>query len=441
MSVAVARSSSSFSSSSAMSLARRRISSYAPSVQLGPGGVGVVASRSLSRSFSSSSSAAAGSSASWMAALSGETSVVGDEKLTMQNLNDRLAAYLQKVRSLESSNTKLEMQIREFYEKRAPTASKDYAGFFVTISDLRAQILQKFLDNQRIILQIDNAQMAADDFKIKYETELNMSNSVMSDISQLRGVRDGLTLTVTDLEGQLEGLKEELVFIKKTHEEDMSQLRIQSSGSVNVEVDTAESINLQKILEETREQYEAMMLKNTKELEQWFQTKVASLQTEITTRTTEVNTFTSELSELKRTYQNLEISRQSIIAEHQCLQQSLEEVNARYGVQLSQLQVTITTLETELQELRLTMEKLQTDYNILLDIKMRLELEIAEYRRLLEGEYTERKKVEVVVVKEVEETVEEHKPHIEKRVRTIVEELVDGRVVSVSDDVKVESIQ
>lgn len=70
----------------------------------------------------------------------------------------------------------------------------------------------------------------------------------------------------------------------------------------------------------------------------------------------------------------------------QCLQQSLEEVKSRYSIQLNQLQVTISTLEMEMQQLKLSIEKQQTEYNHLLDIKMRLELEITEYRRLLDGE-------------------------------------------------------
>ena len=53
------------------------------------------------------------------------------------------------------------------------------------------------------------------------------------------------------------------------------------------------------------------------------------------------------------------------------------------------MQVTINALETELQQLRLSIEKQQCEYDLLLDIKMRLELEIAEYRRLLDGEYQE----------------------------------------------------
>lgn len=50
--------------------------------------------------------------------------------------------------------------------------------------------------------------------------------------------------------------------------------------------------------------------------------------------------------------------------------------------------MTITTLEAELQQLKVSIEEQQTNYQMLLDIKMRLEIEIAEYRRLLEGDVT-----------------------------------------------------
>ncbi|XP_034543165.1 keratin, type I cytoskeletal 13-like [Notolabrus celidotus] len=402
----------------------------APSMYGGAGGYGTRVSQSV---FSS------GTMPSY-----GETSVITNEKLTMQNLNDRLASYLDKVRSLEAANRKLELQIREFNEKRAPTISKDFTAFFATISDLRAKIMRRYSENQSIMLQCDNARLAVDDFKIKFETELAMHKMVEGDVARLRGVRDSMTLSISDLQLQVEGLKEELVYMKSNHEEEMRQLRVQQTGAVNVEVDSTASVDLTKVLEEMREQYEAVGLKNKQDVEKWFQAKMEALQTEITSCTTEVKTFSTELSELKRTYQGLEISRTSVCTELQCLQQNLEEVKSRYSVQLSQLQASINMLETELQQLRVSIEHQQSEYNLLLDLKMRLELEIAEYRRLLEGEVHERRQYEekkTVVITKVQEKVEEHKPHVERRVKTIVEEIIDGKVVSSVMDTQVEDIQ
>lgn len=65
---------------------------------------------------------------------------VGNEKMTMKNLNDRLASYLEKVRSLEQSNSKFELQIKQWYESNTPGISRDHSAYLQQIQDLRNQV-------------------------------------------------------------------------------------------------------------------------------------------------------------------------------------------------------------------------------------------------------------------------------------------------------------
>ncbi|XP_010286049.1 PREDICTED: keratin, type I cytoskeletal 14-like, partial [Phaethon lepturus] len=143
---------------------------------------------------------------------------------TMQNLNDRLAAYLDKVRALEEANTDLEVKIREWYKKQGPGPDRDYSPYYRTIEELRNKVLVATVDNANLLLQIDNARLTADDFRTKFETEQALRLSVEADINGLRRVLDELTLARADLEMQIENLKEELAYLKKNHEEEMNAL-------------------------------------------------------------------------------------------------------------------------------------------------------------------------------------------------------------------------
>ncbi|XP_007428114.2 keratin, type I cytoskeletal 14-like [Python bivittatus] len=312
--------------------------------------------------------------------------LAGGEKETMQNLNDRLAAYLDKVRALEEANTSLEVKIKEWYQKQEPGPDCDYSPYFRTIEDLRSKILSATVENAGVLLQIDNAKLTADDFKIKLETEQALRKNVESDINGLRNVLDDLTSTRIHLEKDLELLTEELLHLKKNHEEEMRLLRSQMGGEITVEMDAAPGVDLTKILAEMREQYENLAEKNRRDAEQWFFTKTEELNREVAINTEQLQSGKSEVIELRRTLQGLEINLQAQLSTKAALEGTLADIESRYGIQLAQIQALIINVEEELAILRCDMERQNHEYKILLDVKTRLEQEIATYCRLLEGE-------------------------------------------------------
>ncbi|XP_068120008.1 keratin, type I cytoskeletal 47 kDa-like [Hyperolius riggenbachi] len=355
-------------------------------------------------------------------------------KETMRNLNDRLAVYLDKVRSLEKANGELELKIREFYEKRTSFSTVDQSGYYDIINKLRSQIQDATTQNARLILQIDNAKLAADDFKIKYESELAIRHGVESDITGLRRALDELTINRSDLEHEIEGLKEELIFLKKNHEEEMALIQGQVGGKVNVEVDSAPAVDLSKILAEVRQQYETLVEKNRQEVETWYRTQSESLNKEVAVYQESFQTSKSESMELKRKYQTLELELQALINTKLALENSLAETEGRYGAELGKLQGVISQIEADLQRVRSDSETHSLEYRTLLDIKTRLEQEIATYRRLLDGEgdsfalaHALDKGVTIVSKEDAQSTSTKT-----IKVKTVVEEVVDGKVVSSS---------
>ncbi|CAI5790269.1 keratin, type I cytoskeletal 14-like [Podarcis lilfordi] len=423
----------------------------APSIHGGAGGVSISSSRYVSGvgsalgggyggSFCSSSGLGGGFGGGFgggyggsfggsFVAGGGEGLLAGGEKETMQNLNDRLANYLDKVRALEEANTELEFKIKEWYKKQAPGPDRDYSPYFKTIEDLRSKILAASVQNASILLQIDNAKLTADDFRTKFETEQALRMSVESDINGLRRVLDDLTLSRSDLEMQLENLKEELAYLHKNHEEEMTVLRSQIRGEISVEMDAAPGVDLTKILAEMREQYETLAEQNRKDAEQWFFSKTEELNREVAMNTEQLHSGKSEITELRRTLQGLEIELQSQLSTKAALEGSLAETESRYGAQLAQIQVMITSVEEQLAELRCDMERQNHEYKILLDTKTRLEQEIATYRRLLEGE-------EAHISSQYSSAISSG-PSTTRQVRTIVEEVQDGKVISSREQVHV----
>ncbi|XP_007482281.1 keratin, type I cytoskeletal 19 [Monodelphis domestica] len=363
----------------------------APSIHGGSGGRGVSVSRFVSSGLSGSYGGGSSSSCSSFSLGYGGADglLAGNEKFTMQNLNDRLASYLDKVRALEEANSDLEVKIRDWYQKQGPGPSRDYSAYLKTIEDLRDKILGATIENSKIVLQIDNARLAADDFRTKFETEQALRLSVEADINGLRRVLDELTLARADLEMQIEGLKEELAYLKKNHEEEMNALRGQVGGQVSVEVDSAPGIDLAKILADMRNQYEVMVEKNRTDAEAWFNHKIEGLNQEVAVHTEQLQTSMTEVTDLRRTLQGLEIELQSQLSMKAALENTLAETEARFGAQLSQKQFVISNIEAQLSDIRADTERQNQEYLHLMDVKSRLEREIATYRSLLEGQDTQ----------------------------------------------------
>nr|XP_040044205.1 keratin, type I cytoskeletal 13-like [Gasterosteus aculeatus aculeatus]XP_040044206.1 keratin, type I cytoskeletal 13-like [Gasterosteus aculeatus aculeatus] len=344
--------------------------------------------------------------------------VGANEKATMQNLNHRLASYLEKVRTLEKENNHLEMQIRHYYQGKT-VISPDYTSYFAIIEDLENKILIASKFNAKTILDMDNAKLAAEDFKLKQENEQAMRMAVEADISGLKKVLDEMNLVRMALEGRYEDLREDVITLKRNHEEELTLLRSQMSGQVNVAVDASPSQDMNQVMSEIRSHYESLISKNRIELEAWYQNQITTVEQDVISHSEDLVTARTEMKDLKSTLQRLQIDLQSHLSMKVSLAGTLEETQARYASQLAGLQNSVTSLEAQLSQLHANITSNKQDYDVLLDLKARLEMEIAEYRRLLDGEDESSKQV-------ITKTI------------TVVETVVDGKVVGTSKTVDVD---
>ena len=77
---------------------------------------------------------------------------------------------------------------------------------------------------------------------------------------------------------------------------------------------------------------------------------------------------------------------QSLSSQRDALESTLAETEARYSSQLAQMQGLIGNVELQLAEIRCDLERQNQEYQVLLDVRARLECEINTYRGLLDSE-------------------------------------------------------
>ncbi|XP_070823680.1 keratin, type I cytoskeletal 18 [Chaetodon trifascialis] len=421
--------SSSSSRAPAMSFTRTSTPVYrAPTIHGGAGGAPISVSSSVRSGLGvgmGMGSGAGGFSSSIQVSASGKTGdIMGNEKFAMQNLNDRLANYLETVRNLEQANHKLEIKIKEALEKSGPDF-RDYSKYQAILDDLRKKVFDATTDNARLALNIDNARLAADDFRVKYESEMAIRQSVEADIVGLRKLIDDTNMSRMNLESEIETLKEELIHLKKNHENEVMELRNQIAQSgVHVDVDAPKGQDLAQIMAEIRAKYEKMALKNQEELKAWHESQITEVQTQVTHNTEALKGAQTEVNDLRRQVQTLEIELESQMSLKGSLEGTLRDTEMRYNMEIESLNNILLGLEGELTQLRNNIQLQTQEYEALLNTKMKLEAEIATYRRLLDGEDFM-----------LQDALEDKKT-VKTKVMTVTQTLVDGKVVSSSTETK-----
>ncbi|XP_059410960.1 keratin, type I cytoskeletal 19 isoform X2 [Carassius carassius] len=307
-----------------------------------------------------------------------------NEKQQMQVLNDRLATYLEKVKRLETTNYELNEKLRSFTINRVHS-SFNLEPYEIQIKPLREKLLLLMQDHTRITLAVDNAKLAADDFRMKFETELAMRQSVESDIAGLKTLKKEYNSTNAILLQEVTGLEKECAALRDAHQQDMTALRGEMMGTVTVDVKESESTDLSRVLADIRSEYEMVIEKNRRQAESWYTKQVEKKQAEVELFTETTVSGGSEITESHKQSMTLQTQLDAALTEKANLEQRLVAVQAQYQSQFFSLAQLAGSLEGELTSVRESTLQQSRDYQLLLSTKVQLEREISTYKALLEG--------------------------------------------------------
>ncbi|XP_062854162.1 keratin, type II cytoskeletal 8-like [Trichomycterus rosablanca] len=308
------------------------------------------------------------------------------EKDQMVGLNDKFVALIDKVSHLEEENKALETHLNILLEH---DKYKDNIDDLVkeNAAELKRQIDGLALDKKKLETDLVKCKEELKNTTTMYKDEVDKKTNLENEfVINKRDLDDGFLQKVL-LELELEDIIAKLDFLKNGYDEEIKELESMiHNETVVLKPDNSRNLDVDEILQEVKAKYEEMAKRSREEAEQWNKRRMNDMVLKAGKHEQEVKDIKREITVIQRSLQKQITGLGALKKKKRNLEDEIGASELENQRALNNAQDHISKLEEALCRDKQLMVRQVREYQELMNLKLALDIEIATYKKLLEGE-------------------------------------------------------
>ncbi|XP_038646248.1 keratin, type II cytoskeletal 8-like [Scyliorhinus canicula] len=190
-----------------------------------------------------------------------------------------------------------------------------------------------------------------------------------------------------ELESKLEYLTNLIEFLKLLYAEEIQELQSQiQSTAVTLKVNNNRQLDMKQMIEDIKRQHADVATRNKAEADCWYENKLVELDNDKIRQSDELRNAKNELADLNRHLQRMRSEMDGLQNQRATAESNVADSEERGQMTINEAKNRISQLQEALRKAKAEMADQMREYQELLNATMALNMEIATYKKLLDGE-------------------------------------------------------